>query len=67
MINNMSVLVPELFLSLSIFSILMIGVFKKDSYNLVTKLSLFTLFIIIFILLNKDNFQIKIFSNTFIS
>ena len=67
MINNMSVLVPELFLSLSIFSILMIGVFKKDSYSLVTKLSLFTLFIIIFILLNNDNFQVKIFSNTFIS
>ena len=35
--NNLNIILPEIFLSLSIFSILMIGVFVKESYNLVTR------------------------------
>ena len=35
MINNLNVLFPEIFLSLSVFSILMLGVFIKKSFNLI--------------------------------
>ncbi len=67
MINIINALLPELFLSLSIFFILMAGVFKKNSYNFVTNLSLFALSLIFLILLNIDTFKIKVFSDTFIS
>ncbi len=67
MINIINALLPELFLSLSIFFILMAGVFKKNSYNFVTNLSLFALSLIFLILLNVDTFKIKVFSDTFIS
>ena len=67
MINIVNALLPELFLSLSIFFILMTGVFKKNSYNFVTNLSLFALSLIFLILLNVDTFKIKVFSDTFIS
>ena len=35
MINNLNILLPEIFLTQSIFSILMIGVFIKNSFNLI--------------------------------
>jgi len=66
-INIINALLPELFLSLSIFFILMAGVFKKNSYNFVINLSLFALSLIFLILLNVDTFKIKVFSDTFIS
>ena len=31
MINNLNIMIPEIFLSLSVFSILMIGVFIKKA------------------------------------
>jgi len=65
MINDLYILLPEIFLSLSIFSILMIGVFVKESYDLVTKLSLLVMAITIYILL-KDNSSSKIFLDSFI-
>ena len=39
MINNLNIMFPEIFLSLSIFSILMIGVFIKNSFNLIFNLT----------------------------
>ena len=54
MINNLNIILPEIFLALSIFSILMIGVFVKDSYNLVLKLSLLILSITFIILANRN-------------
>ena len=65
MINNLYILLPEVFLSLSIFSILMIGVFIKKSYEVVTKLSLLIMAVTIFILI-KDNSSTKIFLDSFI-
>ena len=38
MINNLNIMFPEIFLSLSIFSILMIGVFIKKSFNIIFNL-----------------------------
>jgi len=52
MINNLNILLPEIFLTLSIFSILMIGVFIKKSFNLIFNLTsiiiLITVVIIVF-------------------
>ena len=66
MIENLNTLLPEIFLSLSIFFILMVGVFFKKSYNLVTKLTLFTLVVTAIILLNFENNTVKAFSNSFV-
>ncbi len=66
MINDLNILLPEIFLSVSIFLILMIGVFIKKSYNLVTNLSLLSLIVAILIILNGENTSIKIFSESFV-
>ena len=60
-------LIPEIFLSLSIFSLLMIGVFVKNSFNLIYKLSIFLIFLLILIVLNTDDETIKIFNESFVS
>ena len=60
-------LIPEVFLSLSIFSLLMIGVFVKNSFNLIYKLSIFLIFLLILIVLNTDNETVKIFKESFVS
>ena len=60
-------LIPEVFLSLSIFSLLMIGVFIKNSFNLIYKLSIFLIFLLILIVLNTDDETIKIFKESFVS
>ena len=66
MINNLNILFPEIFLSLSIFLILMIGVFVKKSYNFVNNLSLLSLIVVILIIFNGENLSIKIFSESFV-
>ena len=67
MINNLNILLPEIFLSLSIFASLMLGVFIKKSYNLITQISSLILIISVFILYNDGNEAAKIFSDSFIS
>ena len=47
MIENFEILAPEIFLSISIMIILMIGVFLKNSYNIVTNLTYLVLIILI--------------------
>ena len=56
---------PEIFLSISIFSLLMIGVFIKNSFEIIYRLSLFVIFLIILIILSGDNEPTKIFSESF--
>jgi NADH-quinone oxidoreductase subunit N len=65
MLNNLNILLPEVFLTLSIFSILMIGVFIKNSFNLIFNLSSLILVITIGIILNNSNSQEKIFLDSF--
>jgi len=65
--NNLEVLIPEIFLTISIFIVLMIGVFFKNSYILVTRICLLILLGLILILLNNDSESIKIFLNSFLS
>jgi len=66
MINNLNILLPEIFLTLSIFSILMIGVFIKDSFNLIFNLSSLIILLTIVIILNNSNNLEKIFLESFI-
>ena len=66
MINNFNIILPEIFLSLSVFSILMIGVFIKDSFNLVFNLTLMIILITITIVLTSPSNKEKIFLDSFI-
>ena len=59
-------LIPEIFLSISIFSMLMIGVFIKNSFEIIYRLSLVVIFAIILIILTGDNDNTKIFSESFV-
>ena len=66
MINNLNILLPEVFLMLSIFSVLMIGVFIKNSFNLVFNISSIIILISIAIILNNPNETKKVFLDSFI-
>ena len=65
MINNLNILLPEIFLTLSIFSLLMIGVFLKNSFNLIFNLSSIIIIITIAIIFNRPNIEEKIFLDSF--
>jgi|TARA_B110000211_G_scaffold230126_1_gene289056 NADH-quinone oxidoreductase subunit N len=65
MLNNLNILLPEIFLTLSIFSILMIGVFVKKSFNLIFNLSSLIIIITIAIIFNNPNIEEKIFLESF--
>ena len=66
MINNLNIMLPEIFLTLSVFSILMIGVFTKNSFNLIFNLSSLIILITISIILTSPNSEEKIFLDSFI-
>ena len=59
-------LIPEIFLSVSIFSLLMIGVFIKNSFEIIYRLSIFVIFLILLIILSGDNESVKIFKESFV-
>jgi NADH-quinone oxidoreductase subunit N len=65
MINDLNILLPEIFLTLSIFSILIIGVFLKNSFNLIFNLSSIIIIITIAIIFNRPNIEEKIFLDSF--
>ena len=65
MINNINIMLPEIFLSLSIFSVLMIGVFIKKSFNLIFNLTSLIIIATITIILNNPNNEEKIFLDSF--
>ena len=64
MMNNINIMLPEIFLSLSIFSILMIGVFIKKSFNLIFNLTSLIIIATITIILTNTYNQEKIFRET---
>ena len=66
MINNLNILFPEIFLSLSIFSILMLGVFIKKSFNLIFNLSSLIIIITLAIIFNNTSGTEKIFLDSFV-
>ena len=65
MINNLNILLPEIFLTISIFSALMIGVFIKNSFNLIFNLSSIIILLTIAIIFNNSNSSEKIFLDSF--
>ena len=65
MINNLNILLPEIFLTLSIFSILMIGVFIKKSFNIIFNLTSIIILITITLILNSSSNSEKIFLESF--
>ena len=65
MIYNLNIIFPEIFLSLSIFSVLMIGVFIKKSFNLIFNLTSLIIIITIMIISSSPNDTEKVFSESF--
>jgi len=59
-------ILPELFLSLAIMSLLMIGVFIKKSFKLVNLLTILSLIFAIALVLNQPNEIVKIFNESYI-
>ncbi len=51
--NNLNLILPEIFISLSIMFLLILGVFKKESSKLIFNLSLFVLLITTIITINE--------------
>ncbi len=51
--ENLNLILPEIFIALSIMSLLIIGVFKKDSSKLIFNFSLFVLLITMIITINE--------------
>ncbi len=66
MINSLNIMLPEIFLASSVFSILMIGVFIKKSFNLVFNLTSLIIVATILIILTNPSSEEKIFLDSFI-
>ena len=66
MINNLNILFPEIFLTLSILTILMLGVFIKNSFNLILNLSSIIMLVTIAIIFNNNSNTEKIFLDSFV-
>ena len=66
MINNLNILFPEIFLSLSILITLMLGVFIKKSFNLIFNLSSLIIIITTAIIFNSTNNTEEIFLDSFV-
>ena len=59
-------LIPELFLSISAFLLIILGVFIKNSFELIYRLSIFVIFSIILIILTSDKQYSQVFNGSFI-
>ena len=51
--NNLNLVLPEIFVSLSVMFLLILGVFKKDSSKLIFNLSLVTILVAIILTVNE--------------
>ena len=65
--ENIDLYLPEIFLSAAILITLLIGVFFKNSYNLVTKITYGIIISLILIILSSFNESFKLFSDSFVS
>ena len=59
-------ILPEIFLSLSIMALLMVGVFLKNAFKLVNLLTIIILFFAAALVLNQSSETIKIFDESYI-
>ena len=65
--ENINLILPEIFLSISIFTTLLIGVFFKNSYNLVVNKTYIIIISLLLIIFNSFNESGNLFSNSFVS
>jgi len=65
--ENINFFLPEIFLTVSILITLMIGVFFKNSYTLVTSIIYGIVIALLLIILNSFNESFKLFSDSFVS
>ena len=65
--ENLNLILPEIFLSLSIFATLLIGAFFKNSYKLVTNITYAIIISLLLIIFNSFNEPGNLFSNSFVS
>ena len=64
--DYINLIIPEIFLAISIMSLLMIGVFYKNSFNFVYKLTIIVLFFTIILLFNHStDTSSKIFNGSY--
>ena len=65
--DNINLIFPEIFISLSIMFLLLFGVFKKESSKLVHNLSISSLFVTIVLIFNNQfNSNFGLFNNSYI-
>jgi NADH-quinone oxidoreductase subunit N len=64
--QTISYILPELLLSITIITLLMIGVFVKKSYKLVNLLAILSLVFSIVLVLNQPDEIIKVFNNAYV-
>ncbi len=65
--NNLNLIIPEIFISLSLMFLLIVGVFKKNSSNLVYALSIIVLIITLSLVINLISISnILLFSDSYI-
>ena len=63
--ENINLLYPELFISITLLVLLMLGVFKRNSFNAVSKLTSFALLLTIPIVFVNSSSSFKLFSNNY--
>ena len=65
--NNLNLIIPEIFIILSILFLLIFGVFKKDSSNIIHNLSIIFLFVTLLLIFNNpfEN-NISLFNGSYI-
>ena len=64
--ENLQLIIPEIFISITIMVFLIIGVFKKNSSNLIYNLSTITLFIMFALIFNLSSLQdASLFNNSY--
>ena len=64
--QTIAYILPELFLSISIMFLLMLGVFIKKSFKLVNLLTILCLLFATVLILNQPNEIVKIFNDSYI-
>mgnify|MGYP003968245081 CR=1 FL=1 len=65
--ENINFFLPEIFLTISILITLMVGVFFKNSYVLVTSIIYGIIIALILIISNSFGDSFRLFSNSFVS
>lgn len=64
--DNLNLIYPELFIGISLMVLLIVGVFKKNSFNLISKFTALSLLVAIPMVYINDNLSVKLFSNNYI-